>query len=99
MTTDVRVKVKNYKGVETAMQNEVLFVVGRICSGVTKDTGIGPGDISSAGCDVGVSPGTPESFHEKSCVRTCDGRNQFRSRRARRHQLRLIFVNKFIKIL
>jgi len=65
MTTDVRVKVKNYKGVETAMQNEVLFVVGRIRSGVTKDTGIGPGHISSAGCDVGVSPGTPESFHEK----------------------------------
>jgi hypothetical protein len=67
MTTDVRVKVKNYEGVETAMQNEVFFVVGRIRYGVTKDTRIGPGHISSAGCDVGVSPGTPESFHEKSC--------------------------------
>jgi hypothetical protein len=49
MTSDVRVEVKNYEGMVTAMQDEILFVVGWLRYGVAKDTGLGPGHISSTG--------------------------------------------------
>jgi hypothetical protein len=65
VTTDVRIEVKNYKGGGTAMQDEILFIVGWVSDGVAKDTRIGLRHINSGGRDVSVSPGTPESFHKK----------------------------------
>jgi hypothetical protein len=65
MTADVRIEVKNYEVVSTTMEDESLFVVGRVFYGTTKDTGIGRRHVGSSRRDIGVSPGTPESFHKK----------------------------------
>jgi hypothetical protein len=63
MTADVRIEVKNYKGIRAAVQDEILFVVGWVLYGITEDTGIALRHIRSRCRDVGVSPRTPESFH------------------------------------
>jgi hypothetical protein len=65
MTADVRIEVKNYKVMSAAMKDEMCFVFGWVPYGITKDTGIGLRHISSDRGDIGVSPGTPESFHKK----------------------------------
>jgi hypothetical protein len=65
MTADVRIEVKDYKGVRAAMQDEILLVVSWVLYGITEDTGIGLRHIRSGRRDVGMSPRTPESFHRK----------------------------------
>jgi hypothetical protein len=65
VTADVRIEVEDYEVVSTTMQDEFLFVVDWVRYGLTKDTGIGLRHISYGRRDIGVSPGTPESFHKK----------------------------------
>jgi hypothetical protein len=64
VTADVGIEIKDYEVVGATMKDESLFVVGWDICGLTKDTGIGLGHVYCRR-DIGVSPGTPESFHKK----------------------------------
>jgi hypothetical protein len=46
------------------VQDEVLFIVGRVLDGIAEDAGIRLRHNSSGRSNVCVSPGTPESFHK-----------------------------------
>ena len=65
MTDDVRIEIEDYEGMSAAVQDKILFIVIRVLNHRAKDAGIRLRHISSGRRYICVSPGTPESFHEK----------------------------------
>jgi len=63
VAADVRIAIENYEVLITAMNDQVRFVISRVLAGCTEDTG-GVRVFGAGRADVGVPPGTPESFHE-----------------------------------
>jgi hypothetical protein len=63
MAADIRIQVKDYKIVPGSMQNEILFVVGRIVMGFAEDAVLSIRHFGSGSGDVFVPPGAPEPFH------------------------------------
>jgi hypothetical protein len=55
--------------VGSTMKDEILLVVGRILMSLAKDALHDARPFGSACRDIRMSPGTPESFHEKDLVR------------------------------
>jgi hypothetical protein len=63
MAADVRIQIEDYEIAGPAIDNEVLFVTGRILLSFAKNADAGLSVIGSGRINVLVSPGTPESFH------------------------------------
>jgi hypothetical protein len=63
VAADVRIPIENYEILPAAMNDQIIFVGSRVLTCCTEDTGWS-GIFSTGGTDVGVPPGTPESFHE-----------------------------------
>jgi hypothetical protein len=63
MSADVRVAIEYYEILLPAVNDQGVFIIGRIFTGCTEDTGEA-GTFRTGGADVFVPPGTPEYFHE-----------------------------------
>jgi hypothetical protein len=62
VAADVGVAIKDYEILVPAMNDQTAFIIRKVFTGCTEDTG--EAGTFRTGADVFVPPGTPEYFHE-----------------------------------